>query len=53
MNKIIKKLQVPGYETKVTIVPRKNTSAKVEKVPDGIQLSLDIEMESTKQGQEK
>lgn len=48
MNKIIKKLQIPGYETKVMIVPRKNKSTKAEKVSDGIQLSFDIEMEPSK-----
>lgn len=49
MNKIIKKLQIPGYETKMMIVPRKNAGFKTEKVPADIQLSLDIEPESTKQ----
>lgn len=53
MNKIIEKLQIPGYETKMIIVPRKNVLAKIKKVPDGIQLSLDIEMEATKQDREK
>ena len=48
MNKIIKKLQIPGYETKMIIVPRKNATFSTEKVPAGIQLSLDIEVESTK-----
>lgn len=49
MNKIIKKLQIPGYETKVIIVPRKNKSANDAKVTTSIQLSFDIEMESNKQ----
>jgi hypothetical protein len=53
MNKIIKKLQIPGHETKVIIVPRKNKSAKAVKVSDGIQLSLDIEMAPTKEVKEK
>lgn len=53
MNKIIEKLQIPGYETKMMIVPRKNKSAKVKKVSDGIQLSLDIEMEANNQVSEK
>lgn len=39
MNKIIKKLQIPGYQTKVIINPRKNKSAIVS---DGVQLSLDF-----------
>lgn len=42
MNKIIKKLQIPGYETKMIIVPRKNAGLSTENVPAGIQLSLDI-----------
>ncbi|MEK4905723.1 hypothetical protein [Niallia sp. FSL M8-0099] len=49
MNKIIKKLQIPGYETKVIIVPRKNKSANDAKITTGIQLSFDIEMEPNKQ----
>lgn len=53
MNKIIKKLQIPGYETKMMIVPRKNAEFQTEKVPTGIQLSLDIELESTKQVSKK
>ncbi|MEW8985092.1 MAG: hypothetical protein AB2388_25725 [Bacillus anthracis] len=53
MNKIIKKLQIPGYETKVMIVPRKNVGFKTEKVPVGIQLSLDLELDSTKQFSKK
>lgn len=42
MNKIIKKLNIPGYETKVIIKPRINTSNKKN---DGIQLSFEIEMD--------
>lgn len=53
MNEIIKKLQIPGYETKVIILPRKNKLAKAAKVFEGIQLSLDIDMEPTKQVKEK
>ncbi|GHH99709.1 hypothetical protein [Neobacillus kokaensis] len=53
MNEIIKKLQIPGYETKLIIVPRKNKSVIAEKVFTGIQLSLDIEVESSKQVTEK
>lgn len=49
MNKIIKKLQIPGYETKMIIVPRKNAGFNTEKVPTDIQLSLDIELELTEQ----
>ncbi|MFB4472916.1 hypothetical protein ACDI16_08190 [Oceanobacillus caeni] len=45
MNKIIKKLQIPGYETKVIIKPRKNQRTKRT---DGIQLSLDIDIEQRK-----
>jgi hypothetical protein len=52
MNKIIKKLQIHGYETKMIIVLRKNKSAKAEKVSDGIQLSFDLEMEPNKQDSE-
>lgn len=39
MNKIIKKFQIPGYQTKVIINPRKNKSSIVA---DGVQLSLDF-----------
>ncbi|WP_160314268.1 hypothetical protein [Bacillus sp. 522_BSPC] len=53
MDKIIQKLKIPGYETKVIIVPRKNKSTKAEKISDGIQLSLDIEMEPNKQDLKK
>ncbi len=53
MNKIIKKLKIPGYETKMIIVPRKNAGSKTEKVLSGIQLSLDIELESTNQVSKK
>ncbi|WP_286230459.1 hypothetical protein [Neobacillus mesonae] len=53
MNEIIKKLQIPGYETKMMVMPRKNKSAKVKKLSDGIQLSFDIEMESKKQDSKK
>lgn len=53
MNQIIKKLEIPGYETKVIIVPRKNKSAKAEKISDGIQLSFDMEMEPNKQDSKK
>jgi hypothetical protein len=53
MNKIIQKLQIPGYETKVIIVPRKNKSAKAAKITNGIQLSFDIKMEPNKQDSEK
>lgn len=49
MNKIIKRLHIPGYETKVFIIPRKN---KLSKITNGIQLSLDIDMEPKKQVQE-
>lgn len=40
MNKIIKKLQIPGHETKVIIKPRKNKENKFT----GVQLSLDIDV---------
>lgn len=53
MNEIIKKLQIPRYETKMMILPRRNVSAKAKQVPNGIQLSFDIEMEATKQDREK
>lgn len=52
MNEIIKKLEIPGYETKMIIVPRKNKPTKTEKISNGIQLSLDIEVEQKKQGKE-
>lgn len=39
MNKIIKKLQIPGYQTKVIVNPRKNKSSVVTK---GVQLSLNF-----------
>nr|WP_259547404.1 hypothetical protein [Heyndrickxia oleronia] len=48
MNEIIKKLEIPGYETKMIIVPRKNKTTKTEKINGGIQLSLDIEFEPKK-----
>jgi hypothetical protein len=53
MNEIIKKLEIPGHETSVIIVPRKSKSAKAVEVADGIQLSLDIELKPTKQVIEK
>ncbi|MFC0476360.1 hypothetical protein ACFFHF_14170 [Robertmurraya beringensis] len=53
MNKIIQKLQIPGYETKMMIVPRKDAVVKDKKVHDGIQLSLDIDLEPNKQDSEK
>lgn len=49
----MKKLQIPGHETKMIVVPRKNNSAKAEKVSNGIQLSFDIEMEPNKRDSEK
>ncbi len=39
MNKIIRKLQIPGYQTKVIVNPRKNKSSIVA---DVVQLSLDF-----------
>lgn len=39
MNKIIRKLQIPGYQTKVIVNPRKNKSSVVA---DDVQLSLDF-----------
>ncbi|WP_336883754.1 hypothetical protein [Priestia koreensis] len=45
MNKIIKKLQIPGYETKLMIMPRENSESKTEKIPDNIQLTLDLELD--------
>lgn len=39
MNKIIRKLQIPGYQTKVIVNPRKNKSSITT---DGMQLSLDF-----------
>jgi hypothetical protein len=53
MNKIIQKLQIPGYETKVIIVPRKNKSARGGYISNGIQLSFDIEIEPNKQDSKK
>lgn len=53
MNEIMKKFHIPGHETKVIIVPRKNKSVKVEKISDGIQLSLDIKLKPTEQVIEK
>lgn len=41
MNKIIKKLRITGYETKEIIKPKENQTKQV----DGVQLSLDIDME--------
>lgn len=38
MNKIIRKLQIPGYQTKVIVNPRKNKSS----VADVVQLSLNF-----------
>ncbi|MDQ0232866.1 hypothetical protein [Metabacillus malikii] len=49
-DKIIKKLQIPGYETKVIIKPRKNQGTKRT---DGVQLSLEIEMEQIKSAKAK
>lgn len=43
MNKIMKKLRVPGYETKVIIKPKENDNEA--KQMDGFQLSLDIDKE--------
>lgn len=45
MNKIIKKLRIPGYETKVIIKAKDNQTKPV----DGVQLSLyiDTELESS------
>lgn len=53
MNKIIHKLKIPRYETKVIIVPRKTKSAKDAKITTGIQLSFDIETEPNKQDSKK
>lgn len=39
MNKIMSKLQIPGYQTKAIMIPRKNKSSIVA---DGVQLSLDF-----------
>ncbi len=39
MNKIIKKLRIPGHETKVINKPKENETKQV----DGVQLSLDID----------
>lgn len=47
MNEIIKKLQIPGYETKVIIKPRKNQRTK--RPEDGVQLSLHIDIGQKKQ----
>ena len=45
MNKIIKKLKIPGYEKSTVIKPRRNYESKEIK---DIQLSLDFgEMKST------
>ena len=45
MNKIIKKLKIPGYETRTIITPRQNYQLKEIK---DVQLSLDFrEMKST------
>lgn len=52
MNKIIQKLQIHGNKTQMIIVPRKN-NAKTNRVPDVIQLSLDIETELNKQDKKK
>lgn len=43
MNKIIKKLRIPGYQTKVIIKPKEKDNET--KQMDGIQLSLDIDTE--------
>jgi hypothetical protein len=53
VNKIIQKLEIPGYETKMVIVPRKDAVAKHKKVHDGVQLSLEIDMEPNKQDSKK
>lgn len=53
MNKIIQKLQILGFETKVIIVPRKNKSAKAAEISNGIQLSFDIKTEQNKQDSEQ
>ncbi len=45
MNKIIKKLRIPGYETKMIIKRKKNETTKQV---EGVQLSFDIDMESRK-----
>jgi hypothetical protein len=39
MNEILKKLQIPGHETKVIIMPRNNKDSKAN---DVFQLALDI-----------
>lgn len=39
MNKIMKKLQIPGFQTKVIVNPRKNKSSIVTY---DVQLSLDF-----------
>ncbi|WP_164463751.1 hypothetical protein [Niallia circulans] len=41
MNKIIKKLRIPGHETKIIIKTMDNQPKQV----DGFQLSLDIDTE--------
>lgn len=41
MNKIIKKLCIPGHETKVIIKKKDNQTKQV----DGVQLSLDMDTE--------
>lgn len=41
MIKIMKRLRIPGYETKEIIKPKENETKQV----DGVQLSLDIDME--------
>ena len=50
MNEIIKKLQIPGYETRVIIKTRKNQRTKRT---DGVQLSLDIDIEQRKSAKAK
>lgn len=46
MNKIIKKLKIPGYETSTVITPRGNYDSKEFK---DVQMSLNFgEMKSTK-----
>lgn len=49
MNKIIKKLHIPGHETRIIIKPRKNKENKITSV----QLSLNIDVESKKVGKDK
>lgn len=50
MNKIIKKLRIPGHEVKEIFKPRKHME---NKQPNGIQLSLDIASERNRPGIDK